>query len=1064
MFKPHQMIVLAVGLLLAQAVTVRAAEPTAEQIKFFEMHVRPVLVQHCYKCHSDEKETAGLRLDSLGAMLAGGDSGPAIVPGNPEESYLIEAINYESWEMPPAGKLGEKEINALTEWVRMGAPWPDAQPIAAVKKERITDEDRAFWSFQPVVRPAVPELENDNWSRNAIDRFVLHKLRAEELAPADEADRMTLIRRAYFDLIGLPPTPEEVDAFLADSSDDAYEKMIDRLLDSPRYGEHWARYWLDLVRYAESDGFRADHYRPDAWRYRDYVVRALNEDKPYDQFVMEQLAGDEIAPDDADALVATGLMRLGIYEYNQRDARTQWQDMVNDVTDVAGDAFLALGMGCARCHDHKFDPILQKDYFRLQAFFTPMYPRNDVPAADAQTRKEYEEQLAAWEAKTKDLLDEIDKIKQPVLESRARGSINMFPEDIKAIMDKPEAEWTPLEKQLAWLIQQQVLLAQNHLPIKGEQKERLDALTQKLAPHLRDKPQPLPSARTISDVGPEAPPTLIPGARNPEPIEPGFPTVIVGPDPAQIETVPTAPNSTGRRTALARWITDPANPLTARVMVNRIWQSHFGYGIVGTTSDFGTMGERPTHPELLDWLASEFVERGWSIKEMHRLMVTSATYRQAALRPTPEVAKLKDPENRWLWRMNPRRLRAEQIRDAALAAAGVLDMTIGGPSVSANHPRRSIYTRAIRNTRDPLLDAFDLPGGFTSTPERNVTTTATQALLMINGEWVLTRAQALAKKLQQHPTLEERIDAAYRLVYSRTPNSIEREAAAIFLREQAGRVAPDASGAESGLVEAMPHRDTRAAVVRDSVKAPSLRVPNNPSLPTGDFTVEAYVLLESLFKDASVRTIASQWSGRNEDPGWSLGVTSEKSAYSPRNLILQLVGDPKKGAAGYEVIPSGLRLHLNRPYYVAVSVQIAETGVKGITFYLKDLSDNDAPIQSVQIEHRNTGHYSSKSDFVIGARDGQYASGWDGLISDVRLTAAALTLDDLMISGVSTPEKLVGFWRFGQGSEFVKDASDNNNHLELRTKEQAALDDPQFAALVDFCHVLMNSNEFVYVD
>ena len=637
-------------------------------------------------------------------------------------------------------------------------------------------------------RPTVPDVADGGWSKNPIDRFLFARLAAEGLTPAPEADRRTLIRRASFDLIGLPPTPEEVEAFVADDAPQAYERLIDRLLADPRHGERWARHWLDLVRYAESDGYRQDAYRPDAWRYRDYVIRAFNEDKPYDRFVTEQLAGDEIAPGDPEPRVATGFLRLGTYEYNQRDVPGQRETILNDITDVTGDVFLGLGIGCARCHDHKFDPILQVDYYRLQAFFTPVQPRDDLPLASAEELSEYRRKLAAWEAKTAEIRAEIAEVERPYLEEAAVAAITKFPADIQALIAKPSSERTPLEEQLADLAYRQVTYEYDIIDVKmkkSKDKERWERLKKRLAEFDRDKPEPLPKAPAVADVGPTAPPTTIPGDRKGREIEPGFLTLL-DPGTAEVSSVPAA-DSTGRRTALARWLTRPDHPLTTRVMANRLWQYHFGRGLVATSSDFGRLGERPSHPELLDWLASEFVGHGWSLKHMHRAIMTSAAYRQSALRPAPEAARLKDPDNRLLWRMNTRRLDIEPIRDAMLAVSGELDPAMGGPSGDASGPRRTVYTKVIRNTRDPLIDAFDSPDGSNSTPTRNATTTPTQALLMINGPWTLARAGAFADRLRREASDDEgRIALAYQLAFGRPPEPAERDEAVEFLRSRAG--------------------------------------------------------------------------------------------------------------------------------------------------------------------------------------------------------------------------------------------------------------------------------------
>ena len=769
---------------------VRGAEPTAGQAEFFEKKIRPLLENNCFQCHSHKsgKSKGHLVVDTLGALLKGGESGPALVPGQPEKSLLIKAITYEDDElrMPPKGKMSDENIALLREWVKMGAPWPGSSSEKIVRAPgKITDEDRQWWAFQPVRVAPLPQVSDATWKKNPVDRFIRQRLDKEGLKPSPPAPRATLIRRVTFDLTGLPPTPEEVAAFVADESADAYEKLVDRLLASPRYGERWGRHWLDLARYAESDGFRIDDYRPFAWRYRDYVIKSFNSDKPYDQFVREQIAGDEIAPDDPDALVATGFLRHTIYEYNQRDARTQWQDMLNDVTDVTADVFLGLGMGCARCHDHKFDPILQKDYYRLQAFYAGIFPR-EVPVATREERSAYEVKQKRWEEMTAAVRAQIDALEKDEKDKAAHGAITKFPKDIQVMLRKPDAERSPLEKQLAALAYRQVQYEFDYrIKLKEPEKKKHDELLKELAKYDSYKPAPLLRALTVRDVGAEAPPVRISKKTAAPVIEPGFLTLL-DEGPAAI-TPPAGLESTGRRLALANWLTRPDHPLTTRVVVNRIWQYHFGRGLVYTSSDFGKLGEPPSHPELLDWLAHHFVEQGWSFKKMHRLLLTSMTYRQSATAPASQAALQKDPENRFWWKTSTRRLDAEQIRDAILAATGKLDLAMGGPGVDAKEPRRTVYTKVRRNTRDPLLDVFDLPEGFTSTAQRNVTTTPTQALLMFNSPFMLGQAKAFAERLEREKTANP-IDRAYRLALGRPATAEEQKQSQAFLDEQAARI------------------------------------------------------------------------------------------------------------------------------------------------------------------------------------------------------------------------------------------------------------------------------------
>jgi hypothetical protein len=771
-----------------------AGEPDPKAAAFFEKEVRPLLAENCYGCHGDDKQKGGLRLDSLEALLRGGDSGPALVPGKPGESLLIEAVHHDGLAMPPKGRLAEEKVRTLERWVELGAPWPNAghatTPGAPViRRSSLTDEDRAYWFFQPLAESGPPEIDDGGWSRNPIDRFILARLRAAGLTPSAEADPRTLIRRLTFDLTGLPPTPEEVEAFVHSKSPIAYEELVNRLLASPRFGERQARRWLDLVRYAESDGYRQDAYRPHAWPYRDYAIRSFNSDKPYDQFLREQIAGDEIDPSDPELRVAAGYYRLGTYEFNQRDVPGQWRAILDDVTDVTAEVVLGLGMGCARCHDHKFDPILQEDYYRLQAFFTPLYHRNDLTAARPEEAADRQVARAAWELATAPVRERIAELERPAREAAMRDAVAKFPPETQAILHKPEADRTPRERQLAELAFRQVTEEWTKIgeKLKGDAKAEWEAQRKRLAEWDAIRPPSFPGVMTVRDVGPVAPPTVIPGDRASRDIAPGM-LAVLGPGLASMPTITPRPNSTGRRSALAEWMTRPDNPMTTRVMVNRLWQDHFGQGLVGTSSDFGRLGEPPTHPELLDWLARYFVEEGWSLKALHRLIVTSATYRQAAAGAASDAPMTADPEVRLLWKMVPRRLEAEAIRDAMLAVSGELDPSGAGPAVAAEKPRRTVYTRAIRNTRDELLEAFDAPDASLSTARRNTTVTPTQALLLVNGPWSLARASRFAARLsREHPdNIAAQVDRGFRLAFGRPPTDDERADALAFLDRPGG--------------------------------------------------------------------------------------------------------------------------------------------------------------------------------------------------------------------------------------------------------------------------------------
>lgn len=779
-------------LLLLSATGAEAQDASSDPASpaYFEQHVRPLLASKCLKCHGEKKQEGSLRLDSREAMLAGGDSGAAVVPSELDESLLIEAIRYESFEMPPAQQLDEKAIGHFEAWVAAGAHWPEHGEPVRESSGKISDDDRQWWAFQPLQKPEVPRHRDDAWSRTAIDRFAFHRMAENNISPAPQADRVTLVRRLYYDLIGLPPTPEQIDDFLEDRSPAAWEELIDRLLEDQRYGEHWARFWLDLVRYAESDGWNQDAYRPEIWRYRDYVVDSFNEDKPYPQFVREQLAGDEMPGDDPQQITATGFLRLGIYEYNQRDARSHWDDIMNEMTDVTGDVFLGMGMACARCHDHKFDPILQKDYFKLRAFFEPIEWRDDLVAASDAQKAEYDQALAKWEAATEEIRAKIDALLQPYHERKWESTVEKFPLDIQACFHKPVSERNSWEHQMAYLVSRQ-FEEEGGGPLKGmkkEDQEKLDALKEELAALDDIKPKPLPPVMAATDFDGAAAPTTIPGGA--EPIEPGFLSVLSHQPAGQPADIESLPHSTGRRTALAEWIGRPDNPLTTRVVVNRIWQQHFGRGIAPTASDFGRLGQPPTHPDLLDWLTVNFVENGWSFKQLHKQILLSAVWQQSSDHPLAAEYQTADPEEAWMWRAPVRRIEAEAIRDAMLAASGELQEQVGGASVDAKAPRRGLYVKSFRNNGDPFLHAFDMADGLKSVSERNVTTTPTQSLLMINGDYVLNRAKNFADRLRVEasetgePT-EETLHRGFRIAWGRNPSDDELTRALRFVASDA---------------------------------------------------------------------------------------------------------------------------------------------------------------------------------------------------------------------------------------------------------------------------------------
>jgi hypothetical protein len=706
-------------LLAASLIPVARAQekgPTPAQVQFFEQNIRPLLANNCFKCHGPRKHRSGLRLDSRAGVLQGGKSGPAVVPGQPKESLLIHAVHYEDLEMPPGKRLAKKDVALLEEWVRMGVPWPGASaaPIPASRTVglTVTDEDRRYWAFRPVARPAVP-AEKD--AKNPIDAFILAKLRARGLALSPPASRRELVRRAYFDLIGLPPPPDVVEAFLADPAPDAYERLLDRLLAMPQYGERWGRHWLDVVRFAQTNGYERDDEKPGAWYYRDYVIRAFNEDKPFDQFIREQLAGDELDRVTDDSRAATAFYRLGVWDDEPDDARQAEFDEFDDMVSVTATAFLGLTVGCARCHDHKFDPIPQADYYGMLAFLRNI--KRYVRAGDKKA-------------------DEV------------------------------------------------------------------------LFVRLKDGGRAL----AVHERGPMPPPTHVlfrgSAATPGKEVQPHFLQVLCSSAEAAVPMIAPAPPSaktSGRRRVLAEWIASPQNPLTARVIVNRLWQHHFGRGIVATPSDFGKTGLPPSHPELLDWLAAELVKDGWHFKRIHKLIMTSRTYVQSS-RVRDEKAAALDPANTLLWRQNLRRLEAEAIRDSILAVSGRLNLKMGGrgifPTLSKEvlstqskpgngwgksspeeQGRRSVYIFAKRTLGVPFLDIFDEASTDTPTAARQTTTIAPQALTLLNSTFLAEQARACADRLIRERGTDPRADVRrlFALALGRPPDAEEEATALAYL-------------------------------------------------------------------------------------------------------------------------------------------------------------------------------------------------------------------------------------------------------------------------------------------
>ena len=810
---------LTAALLTAAFLCFLPAGVSAEQVDLAREAVA-ILEAKCIACHGPA-QMSGLDLRQRETLLQGGSRGPAIRPGDAQESLLFQAVSHQGeLKMPPDSKspLPTKELAVLKKWIEQGAPWPEGLEQRA---------ESTWWSFREVQRPEVPRPKRGKLVRNPIDAFILAKLAEKGLQPASPADKGTLLRRAYFDLIGLPPTPAQLDAFLNDNSPDAFEKVVEQLLASPRYGERWGRHWLDVVRYGDSTGFEADALYLNAWRYRDYVIKSFNDDKPYDRFVQEQIAADELWPDNLEnsgtyamaleklehleARVGTGLYTFGpkIPESELDGAKVRYE-WLTDVVDTTGAAFLGLTLECARCHNHKFDPIPQKDYYGLQAVFAASQPA-DILLVDGMSsvhRPESYHFLLALDEARRGYRQLEKEVKDRVIESRKKE----FPAQVVKAFEVPEKERTAEQNELA----APLVKVYEEIKIEGhlapEERDRYQQLTGDMVKSLLALPLEdashrvryeglldLPSATVLAQTQPE----LIPETsvlsrgdlgRELDAVQPHLPAIFGDGRPFQW----------GRygpryRKQFALWLTSPDHPLTARVMVNRIWQAHFGRGIVATANDFGRQGAAPTHPELLDWLASEFMARGWSLKSLHRLIMRSYAYQMASRFQNPRNLK-KDPRNQYLWRMNRRRLEAEALWDSIHWVAGTLNLKMYGrpvmpplskaelaglrknerwvpPSDPAEGNRRGIYILVRRNFAFPMFEKFDIPNPNSSCPQREVTTVAPQALWTLNNAMTFEQAKHFAAHLVKgngdDPTAW--VEAAWRLALSRRPTAEEKQ-------------------------------------------------------------------------------------------------------------------------------------------------------------------------------------------------------------------------------------------------------------------------------------------------
>jgi Protein of unknown function (DUF1553)/Protein of unknown function (DUF1549)/Planctomycete cytochrome C len=846
-----------------------------------------ILKQKCLQCHGEAVRMSGLDLRTLETILKGGEKGPAIVPGNAEASLLYQRVaGLEKPIMPmaPLPPLTQQEIAVLKSWIdrvssptaREGVAAKSAPSVAGYKERAITTEDRQWWSFQKPAPHPIPKATDPQWKANPIDAFIEYALDQKGIQSAPRADRNTLIRRAYLDLTGLLPGPQEVDDFVHDSSPQAYEKLIERLLASPHYGERWGRFWLDVARYADSSGYEHDFDIANAWRYRDYVIRSFNQDKPYNRFIIEQLAGDELDDRDDDSMIATTYYRIGPrVRYREKDNPYYRYEYLDDTIRTTFQGFMGISVNCARCHDHKFDPISRMDYYRTMAmlFGNVEYDHKLAPPEKVvgyeKARKEVEDQI-------RPLMRRVFEIEAPYRKAAFERRLAKFPEEIQSAVRTPEEKRTPGQKLLAAQIvsldidpdaavNQDVTALYSRQRIKVNDadhavREKLLDLVEEL---LKRMPAPLPVAEGVRDGDYR----LTPDGRGDEPlpgkgdrfnygieccflpqpgqpyrpppvyfaangidvaedhksfvVEPGYlQALVIGAPPTSHP--PKTGGSSGRRRALAEWIASPENPLTARVMVNRIWHWHFGRGIVATPSNFGKMGAKPSHPELLDWLATEFIRQGWSVKQMSRLIMNSETYKMAS--DFSQAANLeKDPSNVYLWRFPLRRLEAEAIRDVILSASGRINLQAGGqpffPAIpksvresylqgkwvmTTEEPstwRRSVYAYWKRGLKYPMFEVHDQPDPNVTCEMRNTTTVPTQALTLLNNEFVLIQARHFAERVVREAGADpaKQIRVLYQIALAREPSQKEMNQSLTFLRKQRNYHAGKASGTDSGL-------------------------------------------------------------------------------------------------------------------------------------------------------------------------------------------------------------------------------------------------------------------------
>lgn len=1021
-------VLLSVGTLPSRLV---AAPPDAAGMRFFEQKIRPVLVEKCYQCHSTQANPlqAGLYVDSKEGLRTGGDSGEAIVPGKPDESLLLETLHYKpsGYQMPPEGKLPDTVIADFRKWIEMGAPDPRTDDsLKVVKRTFDIDSRRDFWSFQPPQAHPRPQVQHTAWPRNKIDYFILAKMEAAGLTPAQEAHRRLLIRRVYFDLIGFPPTYEEVEQFVADDDPQAYEKLVDRLLASPHYGERWARHWLDVVRYAEDNVNMGPHNGPypHAYRYRDWIIEALNADMPYDEFVRRQLATDLLPETSPEDLAALGLLGLSPQYHKElllaKEAlEGQYADEWEDRVDVVGRGLLGLTVACARCHDHKFDPISAKDYYALAGVFASIAQkeRTLIPEEAISASQAVRDKAASLEKQMNADIAKLAKLRKDEPRSEAIGQL--------------EEEIAQTSLQLA-----QLRTSPNFkVPVANAVTEEQVRIEEKSETHQQivyypNQPRDLPVfiRGNINTPGEIVPRRFL------EVLSPG--------EPKQFK------NGSGRL-ELADSIVSPDNPLTARVFVNRIWKHHFGEGLVDTPSNFGETGSRPSHPKLLDDLASRFMRNGWSIKSLHREILTSATYRQTSHNVASDKAKQVDPANRLLSYFSRQRLDAEAYRDTLLWAAGNLDLRMGGPSGNIDTPqfnRRAIYATISRQNPSKFLQVFDFPDPTIHAESRTETTTALQQLFVLNSPFAQQQAASLALRVSA-TNVEEKIREVHRLLFGRNPTPSELKLGKDYLNQAHVPSSPETS-------------ESPPAFQGDRLRA---------EIPEVEITYSAELWIRN---DLSLdeRPIAGYFLSRGKASpkptgGDHLGIMGNHAAGKAGQLIY-FNGDTIRTS-----IVGKTKLQPQHWYHVVLIREGSE-----VRLYLNGNPEPEL-IGSAAIDYDPTD-----SQWFVAGRNDNFAN-FHGSIGSVSIYDRALDVAELVQHYQDSQSSLtkvdfeghaqsvqqsrpVAHWSlFREEKRFPKtidDQSQHHNSAVYEGKQTAGYG--EVTPWVLYCHALLCSNELMYVD